>query len=109
MQARVDELLTAGAADAAAIYMEAEAGLITLGKTAGRELVRFQNQLRLDFLQGNWREILDTEAPNFPASEQQAAIEALRTFQGLAAIKGPNANPESAKMLFADLFAKSPS
>ena len=50
MQARIDELLTAGAADAAASYIAAEGGLRTWGKPAGRELARFQNQLRLAFL-----------------------------------------------------------
>src|SRR4029077_10191413 len=37
MQARIDELLTAGAADAAASYMAAEVGLTTWGETRGRE------------------------------------------------------------------------
>ena len=110
MQARIDELLTAGAADAAASYMAAEVGLTTWGKPAGRELARFQNQLRLHFLRKDWAAIAATADPNFPAPlEQAAAVETLRQFRGLAALKGPNPNPEGAKTLFADLFAKRPS
>ena len=110
MQARIDELLTAGAADAAASYMAAEVGLTTWGKPAGRELTRFQNQLRLHFLREDWAAIAATADPNFPAPlEQAAAVETLRQFRGLAALKGPNPNPEWAKTLFADLFAKRPS
>jgi hypothetical protein len=110
MQARIDELLTAGAADAAESYMAAEAGLTTLGRPTGRELARFLNQLRLNFLREDWVAIAATPDPNFSASmEQAAAIEALRQFRGLAALMGPNRSPEWAKALFADLFAKRPS
>jgi hypothetical protein len=110
MQARIDELLTAGAANAAASYMTAELGLKTLGKPAGRELVRFQNQLRLDFLREDWPAIAATADPNFAAPlEQASAVETLRQFRGLAALMGPTPNPAEAKALFADLFAKRPS
>jgi hypothetical protein len=108
MQARIDELLTAGAADAAASYMAAEVGL-TSGKPSARELTRFQNQLRLDFLREDWAAIAGTPDPNFPAPlEQAAAVDTLRQFRGLAALKGPNRNPEGAKALFGDRFAERP-
>ena len=107
MQARIDELLTAGAAEAAASYMAAEAGLQTLGRTGGREIARFQHQLRLEFLRGDWAAIAATQEPSFPnPQEQAAAMEALRQFRGLAALKGPNPNPEMAKAIFAGLFAQ---
>jgi hypothetical protein len=110
MQARIDELLMAGAADAAASYMAAEVGLTTLGKPPGRELIRFQNQLRLHFLRNDWAAIAATDDPQFSAPlEQAAAVETLRQFRGLAALKGPNPNPALAKTLFAELFAKRPS
>jgi hypothetical protein len=110
MQARIDELLTAGAADGAASYMAAEVGLTTLGKPAGRELTRFQNQLRFHFLREDWAAIAATADPNFHAPlEQAAAVETLRQFRGLAALKGPNPNPKWAKTLFSELFAKRPS
>ncbi|MCP3724722.1 hypothetical protein M3I53_16595 [Paraburkholderia sp. CNPSo 3272] len=107
MQARIDELLTAGAADAAESYMKAEVGLKTFGKPAGRELIRFQNQLRLDFLREDWAAIASTADPIFPAPfEQAAAVETLMQFRALAALKGPNPNPGWAKTLFAELFDK---
>jgi len=110
MQARINELLTAGAAEAAASYMEAEVTLRTLGRTGGRELARFQYQLWLAFLRKDWAAIAATPEPSFPNTlEQTAAIEALRQFRGLAALKGPNPNPATAKAIFADLFAHRPS
>jgi hypothetical protein len=109
MQARIDELLTAGAADAAARYMDAEVQLKTWGQAAGRELARFRNQLRLHFLRGEWSAISSTARPAFEAPlDQAAAEEILRLFQGLAALKGPAPNPEGAKAVFAELFARRP-
>ncbi|MBU2849568.1 hypothetical protein [Acidithiobacillus ferrivorans] len=110
MQARIDALLTAGAADAAASYMTAEEGLKTLGKAPGRELARFQNQLRLNFIREDRAAIETTAEPRFSAPlEQAAAVEALRQFRGLAAIQGSNRNSRFAKAEFLDLFARRPS
>ena len=110
MQARIDELLTAGASEAAARYMEAERGLKTLGKTQGRELVQFQNQLRLAFLREDWVAISTiTEPPLASQLEQTSALETLQQFRGLAALKGPNQDPAGAKAVFAELFQKRPS
>lgn len=110
MQARIDQLLTAEAADAAASYMAAELELKTLGKPQGRELERFKNQLRLAFLREDWSAIATTPDPSFTAQlEREAALETLRQFRGLAALKGPGRNPAAAKALFAELFAKRPS
>jgi hypothetical protein len=107
MQARIDELLTAGAAEAAASYMAAEAGLQKLGRTGGREIARFQHRLRLAFLRGDWAAIAATQEPSFPNPQEQAAVmETLRQFRGLAALKGPNPDPEMAKAIFAGLFAQ---
>lgn len=110
MQARIDELLTAGAADAAASYMAAEVDLETFGKPAGRELVRFQNQLRLHFLRQDWAAIVATADPSLPSQqEREAAVETLRQFRALTALKGPNPDPAGAKAVFTELFAKRPS
>ena len=107
MQARIDELLTAGAADAAARYMAAEIDLKTLGLVAGRETVRFRNGLRLHYLREEWEAILNAPKPAFKMHEDQAsAEETLALFRGLAMLKGPSPNPESAKTLFADLFRR---
>lgn len=110
MQARIDELLTAGAADAAASYMTAELGLRTLGTPPGRELMRFQNRLRLHFLQEDWAAIVATADPSFASpQEQAAAIETLQQFRALTTLKGTNPNPGWAKTIFAGLFEKRPS
>jgi hypothetical protein len=109
MQARIDELLTAGAADAAARYMEAETQLKTLGSAPGRELVRFQNQLRLQYLRNEWAAILSTPKPTFQSpSDQTSAEETLKLFQGVAMLKGPTPDAEAAKAVFADLFTRHP-
>jgi hypothetical protein len=110
MQARIDELLTAGAVEAAESYMAAEAGLKTLGNPPGRELTRFQNRLRLLFLRRDWAALAAEPHPSFQSSmDQAAAVDALRQFRALEALTGPNPNPEFAKNVFADLFAKRPS
>ena len=110
IQARIDALLTAGAADAAASYMTAEEGLKTLGETSGRELTRFQNQLRLDFLREDWAAIAAKAEPDFASPQEKAvAVETLRQFRALAAIQGPNQNTKLAKAEFLYLFARRPS
>ena len=110
MQARIDELLTAGATEAAALYMDAEAKLNPLGKPKGRELIQFQNKLRLAFLQEDWTAIASTVEPSLVGKlEQESARETLMQFRGLAALKGPNPDPVAAKSIFQDLFRKRPS
>ncbi|MHB8283339.1 MAG: hypothetical protein ACYDD1_01555 [Caulobacteraceae bacterium] len=109
MQARITELLNAGAADAAENYMTAELSLKTLGPSPGRDLVRFQNRLRLAFLKEDWTAITQTPEPQFPAPlDQAAALEILQQFRGLAALKSPASNASAAKTMFATLFAKGP-
>ncbi len=109
LQARIDELLTAGAADAAALYMEAEMKLDTRGPVSGRELTRFQNQLRLLYLRNNWSAILNTSAPGLgPAPDNEAAQESLKFFKAIAVLKGPNSDPVAAGTAFAELFARRP-
>jgi hypothetical protein len=63
IQARIEELLNAGALDIAAQFLELERNSKTLGKVPGRELIRLKNVLRLHFLRKEWREI---EAIEFP-------------------------------------------
>jgi hypothetical protein len=110
MQARIDELLTAGATDAAASYIAAERTLRTYGKPAGRELDRFKNQLRLNYLREDWAAISATAYPQFSEPQEQAsAVETLQQFHGLAAIMGPKPNLNQAKALFRTLFERRPS
>ena len=108
LQARIDALLTAEAAEAAASYIAAERAL--KGNVQGRELAHFQSQLRLDFLREDWAAIASKPDPRLPAhQEEAAALETLQQFRALAALKGPNRDPAGAKAVFAELFAKRPS
>jgi hypothetical protein len=108
MQARIDELLTVGAANAAERYMEADEGLRT-AQVPGREAARFRNRLRLHHLRGEWPAI---ESATTPACrmpfEQALAEETLGFFQGLVAVKGPTPNHERAKTIFLKLFNTRP-
>jgi hypothetical protein len=109
MQARIDELLTAGAAEAATLYMEDEAQRQTRGPVAGRELARFRNQLRLQYLLNDWLAILSTPKPAFQSPiDQTSAEETLKLFRGIAMLKGPTPDPEAAKAVFAELFTRHP-
>jgi len=109
LQARINELLTAGAADAAARYIEVEAGLKPNVQIPGREVTRYRNQLRLHYVREEWSAIVGTLNPNFQSPVDQAsAMETLHLFQGIAAIKGSTPNPEGAKIIFADLFERRP-
>jgi hypothetical protein len=109
MEARIDELLDIGAADAAARYMEAEEKLLTLGQVPGRKLTRFRNRLRLLYLRGDWKGIRDTERPTFSGQlEQAAADELLELHRGLLALKGPIPDPTYAKDTFLRLFYEAP-
>lgn len=107
MHARIDQLLTVGAVDAAASYMAAEKNLKTWGKPAGRELNRFRNKLWLAFLKQDWEAITKAPQPAFTSQlEQESALETLQHFRGLVALVGPNPDPAVAKAEFAILFAK---
>jgi hypothetical protein len=110
IQARIEELLAAGADAAAARYMEAEIQLQTWGPARGRELARFQNQLRLQYLRNEWTAILSTPRPTFKdAQDQSSAQDTLLLFKGIAMLKEPTPDPVAAKQTFIDLFARRPS
>jgi hypothetical protein len=110
MQGRIDELLSAGAAEAAGLYIEAERSLQTLGPVQGRASRQFQAQLHLEYLRKNWEAIGTAVIPNDLAPlERQAAQEALAQFRGIAALKRADADPAAARAAFGDLFRKHPS
>lgn len=110
MQARISQLIAAGAADAAALYIEAEEQLKTMGKVPGRELQRFQNHLQLQCLCEDWSAILSAQIPaSLSQLERQSAQESLEFFQAIAVLQGPNGDPLVAKATFARLFERRPS
>jgi tetratricopeptide (TPR) repeat protein len=109
MQARIDELLAAGAVDAAERYIELDETRQTLGQVPGRESARFRNRLRLYYLRGDWPAIANATAPACRVPFDQPLLEeTLDFFQGLAEAKGPKPNYERAERIFEKLFNKRP-
>jgi hypothetical protein len=106
---RIDELLSAGRADAAARYIEAERGLGTLGAVPGRLMTRLRLDLRLKLLRQDWSGIASTEPPpEISGQERDAALELISFFKGLAALGDPHGNREGAEELFAFLQHRHP-
>ncbi|WP_152224148.1 hypothetical protein [Pseudomonas sp. SCB32] len=110
MQERIRQLIAAGAADAAELYMGAEERLVTMGQVPGRELERFQNQLQIYLLRENWAAISCAQVPtHFSQMDRQYAQESLQFSQALAALHGHNGNAQTAMATFSQLFARRPS
>ncbi len=106
---RIEELLTAGRADAAARFIEAERGLRPLGRVAGRDLAQLRTDLHLKLLRQDWSGIATTDAP--PALVGQArdtALDLINFFKGLAAMRDPNGNREGAEHFFGALHQRHP-
>jgi hypothetical protein len=104
VQARIDELLTAGAADAAAQFLELERNLETMGKVPGREFTRLRNTLRLYLLRKQWQEIKDARVPDEVAQfDRSNAEETIRIFQALAELQNPAGDRTAAERAFSRL------
>ena len=107
--ARIEALLTAGRADAAAKFIEEERGLRTLGRVAGRELTQFRDDLHLKWLRKDWSGIAEAEPPpEFSGQTREAALDLVNFFKGLAALGDPDGNPEGAENFFGDLHRRHP-
>jgi tetratricopeptide (TPR) repeat protein len=108
-QARIDALLSAGLADAAAKYIEVEPSLRTWGKVAGRAVTQLRSELALKLLRGDWGGIAATEPPtDLTASEKDAAIETISFYKALAALNNPAADREGAVQVFTALQRRHP-
>ena len=108
-RARIEALLTAGRADAAAKFVAEERGLKTLGKVAGRELTQFRDDLHLKWLRKDWSGIAETvPPPEFSGQTREAALDLVNFFKGLAALGNSNGNPEGAENFFGDLHRRHP-
>jgi tetratricopeptide (TPR) repeat protein len=109
MQARIEALLSVGAVDAAAQYIEVEKDLKTLGKVPGREMVRLRALLHLQFLKSDWDGIAGAELPvNLFPIEKDPANDTIRFYQALAELRKPNGNLESAEYWFSQLQKRHP-
>jgi hypothetical protein len=106
---RIEELLSAGRADAAGKFIEAERGLRTWGLVSGRELTRLRIGLRLKLLRKDWRGIASTEPPpELSAQARDEALEVIRFFNGLAALGDPHGDREGAERFFTSLQHRHP-
>jgi hypothetical protein len=108
-QARIDALLSAGLADSAAKFIEAEPELETLGKVPGREVMRLRAALALKLLRRDWAGIAATVPPTgLGDQEKDAAIEAISFFNALAAMHDPAGDREGAVQTFRQLQSRHP-
>lgn len=109
MQARIDALLSTGAVDVAAQYIEAEKDLKTLGNVPGREMARLRVLLHLQFLKSDWEGIAGTELPcSISPIEKNTATDTIRFYQALAELKKPNGNLKSAEYWFSQFQNRHP-
>jgi len=106
---RIEELLTAGRADAAAKFIEAERGLRPQGPVAGRDLPQLRSELRLKLLRKDWSGVAATEPPaDLAGQARDAALDLINFFKGLAALSDPNGNREGAEHFFTALHQRHP-
>jgi hypothetical protein len=109
VQARIEELLTAGAADAAAQFMAVEQELGTWGKVAGRDVVRLRANLRLQFLRGEWDAILNTNPPqDLNQLDRESASDTIAFYKALATLKKPGGDLAAVEGLFGQLHSRRP-
>lgn len=110
IQARIDELLSAGATEAAARFIEEEERVETLGRVQGRAVARLRSRVRLLFAQGQWDEVLHVQPPaDLGPIEQQDANELLQLYRGLTLLLRPDQRaPEAAAQIFDELHRRQP-
>jgi len=108
-QGRVDALLSAGLAEAAASFIDAERDLGTLGKVPGRNLARLRAQLRLHLLREELEVIESTVLPaDLDPAEQTEGAETLQFYKALAQLSVPTGDAERARQAFEGLHRRRP-
>jgi hypothetical protein len=108
-QARIDALLSAGALDAAARFLQEERNLKTWGAVPGRELVRLHYALRLQFLRGDWTGIEATEVPDgLSPHEATSANDEIVFYKALSALRKPGGHAQWAEVTLQRLQHKRP-
>jgi tetratricopeptide (TPR) repeat protein len=109
VQARIEALLSAGLADSAALFVEAERNLKTLGNVAGREATHLRATLRLQLLRGEWAAIAKTEPPpSLSPAEKSSTAETITFYKALAALNNPNGDQQTAERMFVQLQSRHP-
>lgn len=109
LQARINELLSAGAFDAAEKFMELERELRTLGKVKGRETARLQADLRIKLYREDHDAISKTELPpGLDKNEEEEASNVLNFYKALSQHSRPDGDLKSAEATFATLSKRAP-
>jgi hypothetical protein len=84
-QTRIEQLLNAGVTDVAALFLDEENKLETLGKVPGRSLQRLRFRLRLLLQTERWDELDNLAVPSdISDSDKAAAQDALDFYRGLS-------------------------
>lgn len=109
IQARIEVLLSAGAVDAAAQYIDAEKDLETWGKVPGREMTRLRALLHLQLLKSDWDGIARAVPPvSLSPIEKDSANDTISFYKALAELRKPNGNLELAEYSFSQLQKRHP-
>lgn len=107
VQARIDALLSAGLADAAALFIEEEKNLKTLGNVQGRDLSRFTAELRLRAVRADWARLQSVEVPHSLMANNEAK-ETLFFYRALADLSAEPGDAEAAEDAFGKLKRRRP-
>jgi hypothetical protein len=84
-QTRIEHLLNAGVTEVAALFLDEEHKLETLGKVPGRSLQRLRFRLRLLLQTQRWDELDKLEVPDdISESDKTSAQDALEFYRGLS-------------------------
>jgi len=110
VQARIEELLSAGALGSAERFMTEETRLQTLGNVGGREVARLRSQLRLLFARNAWTEIMAVQSPpDLAPHTREEAADVIQFYRGLTLLVGTEfRNPEGAQEIFRLLHQRRP-
>jgi len=107
VQARIDALLSAGLADAAALFIEEEKGLKTLGDVRGRDLARLTAELRLCAVRDDWARLQSVEVPHSLKGNDEAN-ETLHFYRALADLSAEPGDAAAAEDAFGKLKRRRP-
>lgn len=84
-QTRIEHLLNAGVTDVAALFLDEENKLETLGKVPGRSLQRLRFRLRLLLQTERWDELDNSQVPDdISESDKASAQDAFEFYRGLS-------------------------
>jgi hypothetical protein len=110
VQARIDELLSAGALGAAAKFIAEEERIQTFGKAQGREVARLRSAMRLLFARRAWNDIMSMQLPpDLGPMDKENAQDVLQFYKGLTLLVRPDGRaPEAAERIFQTLYQRRP-